>query len=330
MEPTVPRHGGTPGLLDGNAAMSIISVGYGFFEFYGVKPLAGRLFRPASNDQVPLNPTADRMAHYVINQTAVRLLGYATPQAAVGQTLNFVSTLPPPKPGDPPAMTALNGTIVGVVPDFSLTPRGRSPFGNRNNFTWGTAYSVGIPETNAQGGPELMHVRLTGRDIPETLVAIDAVWKQSSALDPIDRTFLDAYIQSLEVSVIREGQAFAVFAVIAMLLACLGLVGVSLSTTTRRIKEIGVRKAMGATTGEIVVLLLWQFSKPVLWANLIAWPLAWWLMNRWLAGFPQHVTVQAWLFPATGAITLALALATVAGQATASARQKPVLALRYE
>jgi len=129
---------------------------------------------------------------------------------------------------------------------------------------------------------------------------------------------------------LKQGEAFAVFAGIAMLLACLGLFGVSLSTTSRRTKEIGIRKAMGARDGDILTLLLWQFAKPVLWANLLAWPVAWWTMNRWLSGFAYHVDLDPWMFPAAGATALLIALAAVSGQAILVARQKPVRALRYE
>ena len=128
----------------------------------------------------------------------------------------------------------------------------------------------------------------------------------------------------------RSDQVFAVFAGVAMLLGCMGLFGISLFTAARRTKEIGVRKAMGATSADIVLLLLWQFAKPVLRANLIAWPLAWWAMDRWLSGFAFHIALPLRIFPAASATALTIAILTVAGQAILVARQKPVLALRYE
>jgi len=87
---------------------------------------------------------------------------------------------------------------------------------------------------------------------------------------------------------------------------------------------------MGAGTGDIMRLLMWQFTKPVLWANLIAWPLAAWLMTRWLETFASHIDLPLWLFPATGAVTLAIALLTVSVHSFVVARAKPVAALRYE
>jgi len=162
-----------------------------------------------------------------------------------------------------------------------------------------------------------------------TLAAIDAAWKRHSQ-DPINRIFLNDYAQQRQIDVLRQGQALALFAGMAALLACLGLFGLSLSAAERRTKEIGVRKAMGAGSGDVLRLLLWQFSKPVLLANLIAWPAAWWLMRRWLSGFPYHIELRWWLFAGASLLTLVVALVTVVGHALAAARQKPVLALRYE
>jgi putative ABC transport system permease protein len=183
----------------------------------------------------------------------------------------------------------------------------------------------------------LLSVKLSGRDIPETLAAMDLAWHSAGTVDPItgsvepiSRTFVDAYIADLQAEVLRQAEAFLAFAGIAMFLGCLGVFGLSLSTTKRRIKEIGVRKAMGAGDAQIVLLLLWQFAGPVLWANLIAWPVAWWLMRRWLSGFAYHIDLQWWVFAGASLGALLIALLTVAGQAWLAARQKPVLALRYE
>ena len=113
-------------------------------------------------------------------------------------------------------------------------------------------------------------------------------------------------------------------------IACLGLFALAAFTTERRTKEIGVRKAMGAGASDVVRLLLWQFTKPVLWANLIAWPLAFWAMDHWLHGFAYRVDLPPWLFLAASALAVLIAWATVSTHAWLVARGKPSAALRYE
>ena len=269
------------------------------FALYGIKPIAGSL--PADDGHAP---------GLVINQGVVGQLGFASPNAALGQ---IIWTEGP--------MKGLR--ITAVVRDFSF-----------HSVEWPPTPTIFTPcdaKNSDTQCKDLLHVRLSGRQIPETLDAIDHLWKANgSGGDPINRFFLDEHLQARYIDLLHQAEMFALFAGIAVLLACLGLVGIAVSTAERRTKEIGVRKAAGATDGNIVAMLLWQFAQPVLWANVMAWPLAWWLMNRWLTGFSAHVELHAWLFVAASAIALAVALLTVAGQALLVARRKPVLALRYE
>jgi putative ABC transport system permease protein len=137
-------------------------------------------------------------------------------------------------------------------------------------------------------------------------------------------------VQSFYQDVITQGVVLGICAGLAIFIACIGLFALAAFTTERRTKEIGVRKAMGASTLDVVRLLLWQFTQPVLWANLIAWPAAWWVMNRWLQGFAYRVTLSPWLFVGAMALAVAIALATVFYQSFMVARAKPVSALRYE
>ena len=111
---------------------------------------------------------------------------------------------------------------------------------------------------------------------------------------------------------------------------CLGLFGLASFTAERRTKEIGIRKVLGARTRDIVQLLVWQFSRPVLIANLIAWPVAWWVMRDWLNGFEQRVTLGPVPFLSAAAIALGIAVVTVVGHATRVSRANPIHALRYE
>jgi putative ABC transport system permease protein len=275
----------------------------GIFALYGIRPLAGSL--------------ADHSG-VVINLAAAKKFGFVSPQAAIGKNWIVAADMPPDQAAD---FTKYNGAhyiITAVVPDFSFTsamsavkPAMFSP------------WSHGLSD-------RAIHIKLRGTKIPETLAAIDRVWAASNQPGPIDRVFVTDYVEQLYQDMSREAQFLSAFAFIAIMLACLGLFGVAVSTAERRTKEIGVRKAMGAGDGQVVALLLWQFAQPVLWANVIAWPVAWWLMRRWLSGFAYHVDLHWWVFAGTSLAALLIALATVAGQAWLTARAKPVLALRYE
>ena len=123
---------------------------------------------------------------------------------------------------------------------------------------------------------------------------------------------------------------FAAFSILAVIIGCLGLFGLAAFTAERRTKEIGIRKELGARTQDIVRLLVWQFSRPVLIANVIAWPIAWWLMRDWLNGFDQRIPLTPIPFLLAAAVALGIAIATVVGHAVRVARANPIHALRYE
>ena len=123
---------------------------------------------------------------------------------------------------------------------------------------------------------------------------------------------------------------FAAFSLLAVIIGCLGLFGLAAFTAERRTKEIGIRKVLGARTRDIVRLLVWQFSRPVIIANLIAWPVAWWLMRDWLNTFDQRITLGPAPFILAALIALTIAIVTVVGHAMKVARSNPIHALRYE
>lgn len=285
-------------LRDGTPlAVDETSLDFGALGLYGIKPVAGRL---------PTQMVEGISSDVVINETAARRLGFTSPNAAIGQLLPLT---------DPKQLADLE--IVAVVPDFA--------FDVGMQRIRPTLY-VGTPENQYP----LINVKLTGQEIPQTLAAIDRIGAATGAEVPLDRIFLSQYIQNLYLSVLREAQALAVFAAVAVVLACLGLLGLAAAAAERRTKEIGIRKALGAGTADILRMLLWQFSTPIIWANLLAWPVSALLLKRWLEGFAAHVNLSPLTFVAAGALTLVIALATVTGHALVIARAKPVMALRYE
>ena len=207
-------------------------------------------------------------------------------------------------------------TVIGVVPDFP-TGSVRIPI----------APTVYFADPSRFG---MVSARVEPGRMANATAAIGELWMATGQAGLPKILPLSLYAASLYREIMREGILFAMAAGVALFIACIGLFGMASFMAEQRTKEIGVRKAMGATTGQVATLLLWRFLKPVLWANLIAWPIVWWLMHRWLTGFAYHAPLDLWPFLAGGAFTLVITLATVAGQAVLVARRPPVAALRYE
>jgi putative ABC transport system permease protein len=173
-------------------------------------------------------------------------------------------------------------------------------------------------------------VRISGNNVNDTLGYIDRVWNEVVPEFPIARSFLDERFEALYRDDRRLGQLFSQFATLAILIACLGLYGLATFNTQRRTKEIGIRKVMGGSVWSIVLLLTNDFSKLVLISNVIAWPVAYFAMNRWLENFAYRIDLTLLIFIGSGLIALCIAWVTVGGTAAKAASQKPVLALRYE
>ncbi|MEA2830760.1 MAG: putative transport system permease protein, partial [Bradyrhizobium sp.] len=283
------------------------AIGFGFFDLYGLKLLAGRDFDPTRPADVVPEPREARMtAPIIINQTAVRAYGFSSPNAALGQEIILADIRDSAGPSQ----------VIGVVPDF--------PIGSIRDAIQPTVFYV---DPGAWG---LLSVKLDGTRVAENLAAIDRIWNESVTDRPIRRFFLDARIEQLYRDIVMQGQIFAGFAAVALLISCLGLFSLSAYTAERRTKEIGIRKVLGASDFDIVRLLVWQFAQMVLLANAIAWPVAWWFMRSWLDGFAYRVPLTWQPFALAGATALAIAVLTTCFHALQVARAKPVKALRYE
>ena len=301
-------------------AIATAAVDFGFFEVYGVQPIVGRLFsldRPADDGaqhQTDAPPV-------VINASAARTLGFASPQAALGKSVSwhFIAEDYAGLKGDP-NRAPRSSEIVGVVPDFTL--------GSVRLPIQPTLYFVGVKTSVLSS--VVLNVKLDGARVSETLPLIDSTWKRVSHDQPLQRFFASQFMLRLYIDTLIQGAFIAVCALIAVSVACLGLFALSAYTAERRTKEIGVRKAMGASSGDILKLLLWQFLWPVLAANLIAWPLAFLVTSWWLQGFAYRIDQSPWTYLAAGAAAVVIALATVFFQGLRVSRAKPVSALRYE
>jgi putative ABC transport system permease protein len=296
---------------DEQLVMLTTPLGIGYFELFGFEPVAGRFFSDDfGTDETPADNVWVSPEAIVLNETSVRMLGFPSPQAAIGEvvSLNHVS-------GVTGEFTGVHDAqVIGVVADFQM--------GSVHNDVFPTVFFV---------DPWLYRVlalKLDGRSTPETLDSIDRVWAAMGDPGPPERWFFEEGIQGLYLDLQRDFQLLGVFAGISIAIAMLGLVGLAAHTVVSRTKEIGVRKVLGSGRSGIMRLLMWQFSKPVLLANLLAWPAAYWAMSQWLEGFARRIDLDWWMFVSAGATTLTVAVATVLVHAWTIAGIRPVTALR--
>ena len=292
-------------------------VGEGFFDAMGLKLLSGRWFdanREVDDSTVPYpeQPAVEKAIHdrgmnVVINQYAARNLGFKSPADAVGKVVR----------GDMIGnhLGLMNVTIIGVVGDSRFRTV-RTPI-------------EPIMFHKVRTGPDWMIVRYNG-DPEAVRSALEREWKQVTNEVPFTAKFSEDIMGEMYKKEDARAQVFAGFSLLAVIIGCLGLFGLAAFTAERRTKEIGIRKVLGARTRDIVQLLVWQFSRPVIIANVVAWPIAWWMMRDWLNTFDQRIALTPVPFVIAAAIALGIAVATVVGHAVKVARANPIHALRYE
>ncbi len=302
--------------------ISTYNVDDGLFAALGVRPVAGRLLdraNPRDDSQTSASPgdtasdavqqaLAARGVNAVINLAAAKLLGFADPADAIGKTIR--ANIVDDKFGLVPV------TIIGVVPDVQMRSL-RSPI-EPIVYYYDRGYLTDLL------------VRVKAGEAGAVRDRIERVWKQYAAQVPFDARFADDIVARQYDADANRATIFAAFAGLAIIVACLGLYGLAAFTAERRTREIGIRKVLGARTGDIVRLLVWQFSRPVLLANLIAWPVAWWLMRGWLDGFAVRIDLGPLWFVGAGLVAALIAAATIIGHALKVARSSPAEALRYE
>ena len=279
-------------------------VDYDFLDTYGIGLAAGRNFsRDFPADGLP-GDTPQSARGVLLNEEAARRMGWADP---VGKQVVQVY-------GDERVYLR----VVGVVKDFHFTSLRNSI--RPMNFFLSTAINSYVSIKLAQGG------------LRETLGFIEAAWKRLYPSLPFESFFLDSVFDRLYRSEERQRELFGMLSGLAVFIACLGLFGLAAHAAERRTKEIGIRRVLGASTAGIVALLSGEFTRWVLAANLLAWPVAYLAMNRWLHGFAYHVSLSSQLgwFVLAAAISVALAWLTVGLQAAKAASTDPARSLRYE
>ena len=275
------------------ADLDLTYVDFGFLEQYKFKLLAGRTF---SKDIA-----TDTMQAMLLNEKAVTLFGYASPQAAIGK--NF-------------SQWGKKGRIIGVIKNYNFT-------GLQKEIT-PLSICLNFDDCN------YLSVKLSGRDLPATIAAIKSRWNKIAPSRSFDYFFLDEAFNKQYRAEERFGRLFINFAVLAIFISCLGLLGLASYSTVQRTKEVGVRRVMGASAAGIVRLLSVDFLKLVIIAFLIAVPLAWIVMDRWLHDFAYREPIAWWIFALSGTGAVIIAFATISYQAIHAAIANPVKSLRSE
>ncbi|WP_428391146.1 ABC transporter permease [Lichenicoccus sp.] len=296
-----------PGWTGQAPSMQDEQVGPDYFRTYGVQLLAGRVFDAAHGDDDQANrPTSTRLST-VLNRKAALMLGCANPGNAIGHSFGMQS---------PTGRKTL--TIIGVVRDV----RFMSP------------HDPIAPEfylynsQRVEGG--IAAVRFQGVSRQEILGRLQAVWRKMVPGQPFRAETANQRLSRFYRPDQQRARLFSMGSILALAIAAGGLYGLAAFGTARRMQEIGIRKVLGASATDMLLLLVGQFVRPVLFANLIAWPVAWAAMRIWLSGFNQRIGLSPGYFVVVTVIAVAISILTVLGQAWRVARAEPARALRYE
>ena len=305
-----------PGSTESVSAQ-VVAIDGNTFGTLGMHLLAGRNVTEAREADLGTPPSgADpeatalverRGLNVVLSESAARLFGYTNPSQAVGHQIV-------PDTDDGHAVAPF--TIVGIVNDARFES---ARFSNQPKL-----YYV------APSGHLSLAVRFEHEDGAAVMSAIESLWKANVDRAAFNGFFADERIANMYRADERRGKLFAIFTGFAVLISCLGLFGLAAFTAQRRTKEIGIRKVLGARTRDILRLLVWQFTRPVLLANLVAWPVAWWAMRNWLNEFQDRIAIGPTPFAIAGGLALLIAIGTVVGHALKVARANPIHALRHE
>jgi putative ABC transport system permease protein len=278
-----------------NTELKYLATDHDFIPSYGIEMVAGRNFSRSF-----LTDTSG----FVVNEATVRTLGWGTADKAIGKNFKY---------GD------VKGKIIGVVKDFH--------FESLHQRIVPLVMVLLKPDQNFYNQ---LSVKLNSDNMESSVRSLEKIWKSYLPEIPFEFNFMDDNFNKLYLSEQRQSKLFTIFACIAIFIACLGLLGLSSFAITQRVKEIGIRKVLGAGTGTIVVLLSKDFLKLVIIAALIAFPVAWLAMSKWLADFAYRISISWWIFIVAGVIAAAIALLTVSIQAIKAAMANPVKSLRTE
>ena len=274
--------------------IKFVSADQDFIPTYGVKVVAGRGFsRDFSTDT----------GAFLINEAAARVLGFKNNQDAIGRDFGYGNR---------------NGKLIGVFNDFHFESMHQKI----------VPLVLLVPRSPNNYGR--ISIKVGGNGITSALATIEKTWKKFLPEAPYQYNFLDENFARLYQAEERQRSLFTIFACLAIFIACLGLFGLSAFAISQRLKEIGIRKVLGANVSTIVSLLSKDFLKLVAISALFAFPIAWYAMNQWLQDFAYRISIPWWIFLVAGLVAAAVALFTISFQAIKAALANPVKSLRTE
>jgi putative ABC transport system permease protein len=279
-------------------SMQMLSIDEDFVSMMNMKLLAGRNFAADY-------PT-DKAEGFIINEEAAKKMGWKHPATAIGKTIQWVR----------PDVVLKKGKVLGVVENFNITP-----------------LKSAVQPLVMHYLPlrfQYLYVRFKQMNARQLTSMVENRFHRFYAKQSFEYNFLDDNLNKMYKSERRLGNIFGCFSFLAILIACMGMLGLSLYSIQQRIREIGIRKVLGASVLGITNGLLKEFVKPVMVAAVIATPVAWYMMNKWLSDFAYRVHISIWIFVAAGTLALLIAAATVSIQAVRAAVMNPVKSLRTE
>ncbi len=286
-----PRLAMGDSLVDTGITTKNVSADWDFFPTYGIEVVAGRNFSKSI-------PTDDSLA-FIINETAATEYGLNSSHEAIGKDFSY---------------GGVNGKVVGLVKDFHFE----------------SLHQNIIPIVFHQGGYNVISVKIAGSNLQAGLEQIEKVWKEFIPNRPFEYRFLDERYQQLYDAEQKQSQLFTIFSGLAIFIACLGLFGLATFNTLQRVKEIGIRKVLGASVPTILGLLSREIVVLIIVANVIAWPIAWIFMKKWLASFAYHIEMNVLIYVVAAIVAVLIALITVSTQTIRAAMTNPSSTLRYE
>jgi putative ABC transport system permease protein len=279
-----------------NTDIKFVCTDYDFVPSYGIHMAAGRNFSRTYGLDT---------SNFLLNEAAIRAIGWNSAKDAIGKDFKYANT---------------KGHVIGVMSDFH--------FESMHQQIVPMVFVLPAP---AQGGYyNHLSIKISGNNIPASVSYIEDTWKKFLPDIPFQFNFLDEQFDNLYHSEQKQGTIFMIFAIIAIFIACLGLFGLSAFAITQRIKEIGIRKVLGASVSQIVALISQEFLRLVFLAALIAFPVAWFAMHNWLKDFAYRISIGWWVFLIAGIVAAFVALATISFQAIRAAVTNPATSLRTE